>query len=592
MGCGASRSTAKGSTVVAGYTEESKVVTGHNESANLTQESPAIDEEEEHHDADKHMWNHINAKIKPTMLKPGQIKEVIIVGAGASGLMCAMALKKKGVAVTIVEGRPRHGGRLYTDPDGLDIGGHWIHGGGPDDEVAAYSAAEIDKFELNPVRGLCDELGIATKLTDGDSCYIGESEAGVREIAFYLPDGSPLADDGPEEEELWDVYDLVIDQVHALEDEMRASGQGEGGMSLGDAIDKVVSSRLEAPLTERQKLFLQWHLETEFGGDYAEDAKNLSFFHYDGGADGAYRAFPGGDRILVGGYSVLIHKMVEIVGPDTIKCDRAVAAIDRSSDGVAVRCVNGEVFTADAAVITVPLGILKRTAGEAGHVAFSPPLPESKLGAIGRGRMSCLNKLFLIFDECHWPKDQYSFAYINETPDALPSMLVNVWPSHGLPILTCLVGGDAGRAMERRTPEENVAWAMTLIRKLFGAAVPEPTRSVQTEWDADPFSYGAYSCAGKGVLADDATTLGAPVDGQLFFAGEHTNPMFWGCVHGALVSGLREAARITGDATLLKGGGAAAASGAAMLSKTKRGAHKQAVKNKLATVKAKKARSA
>ena len=124
---------------------------------------------------------------------------------------------------------------------------------------------------------------------------------------------------------------------------------------------------------------------------------------------------PGGDRILVGGYSVLIHKMVEIVGPDTIKCDRAVAAIDRSSDGVAVRCVNGEVFTADAAVITVPLGILKRTAGEAGHVAFSPPLPESKLGAIGRGRMSCLNKLFLIFDECHWPKDQYSFAYINET---------------------------------------------------------------------------------------------------------------------------------------------------------------------------------
>ena len=156
--------------MVAGYTEESKVVTGHNESANLTQESPAIDEEEEHHDADKHMWNHINAKIKPTMLKPGQIKEVIIVGAGASGLMCAMALKKKGVAVTIVEGRPRHGGRLYTDPDGLDIGGHWIHGGGPDDEVAAYSAAEIDKFELNPVRGLCDELGIATKLTDGDSC--------------------------------------------------------------------------------------------------------------------------------------------------------------------------------------------------------------------------------------------------------------------------------------------------------------------------------------------------------------------------------------------------------------------------------------
>ena len=104
-------------------------------------------------------------------------------------------------------------------------------------------------------------------------------------------------------------------------------------------------------------------------------------------------------------------------------------------------------------------------------------------------------------------------------------MLVNIFPSHGLPILTCMVGGGAGRAMERRPLDENVAWAMTLVRKLFGASVPEPTKAVQTAWDQDPFSYGAYSCVAAGMRADDVETLAAPVDGKLFFAGEHTNPL-------------------------------------------------------------------
>ena len=59
-----------------------------------------------------------------------------------------------------------------------------------------------------------------------------------------------------------------MDAVHALEDEMTATGKTDAGMSLRDAIEQVTAS-LDPPLTPRQKLFLQWHLETEFGGDYA-----------------------------------------------------------------------------------------------------------------------------------------------------------------------------------------------------------------------------------------------------------------------------------------------------------------------------------
>lgn len=526
------------------------------------------------------------------MLAPGTAKSAIIIGAGASGLMCARLLQRKGLTVTIIEGRDRIGGRLYTDSDGLDIGGHWIHGGGPDPDVADYAASTMETHEINPVRQLCDELGIATWLTDGDSAYIGESEAGVREIAFYSPDGKLMEDDGEAETELWDVYELVMGKVHDLEASMIKAGKAEGDMSLADAINEVTAS-LDPPLTARQRRFLQWHLETELGGDYAEDAQNLSFFHYDGGCGGPYRIFPGGDRVLDGGYSRLINKLAEpLLG--CIQMNTSVTSIERGRDGgdgdggeasggVTVTCADGCALTADVAVITLPLGVLQRKEGEAGHVEITPPLPEWKAGAISRGRMACLNKLFLIFDECHWPREQYTFAYINETADEYPSMLVNVWPSHKLPILTCLVGGGAGRAMERRSLDENVAWAMRLVRKLFGESVPLPSKAVQTGWDQDPFSYGAYSCAGKGIRADDQLLMGEPVGGNLFFAGEHTNPLFWGCVHGALVSAYREAARITGDETLMSEGGIAVG----VSFGKRRDAKDRKIKDKIAAVKVK-----
>lgn len=55
----------------------------------------------------------------------------------------------------------------------------------------------------------------------------------------------------------------------------------------------------------------------------------------------------------------------------------------------------------------------------------------------------------------------------------------------------------------------------------------------------------------KGVLRGDLLALAAPVGSALYFAGEHTNEMHWGCVHSAITSGLREAARLTQDPSLL-----------------------------------------
>jgi hypothetical protein len=99
---------------------------------------------------------------------------------------------------------------------------------------------------------------------------------------------------------------------------------------------------------------------------------------------------------------------------------------------------------------------------------------------------------------------------------------------------------------------------MPHVRQLMVAAgvknasdMPDPVKSTQTAWDQDEFSYGAYSGNGFGIKDDARAKMARPVAKRVLFAGEATNGLFWGCVHGAYVSGLREAVRITGDTSLI-----------------------------------------
>jgi len=48
--------------------------------------------------------------------------DVIIIGAGLSGLYAAMELQKSNISYKIIEANNRVGGRLHTLPNGLEIG--------------------------------------------------------------------------------------------------------------------------------------------------------------------------------------------------------------------------------------------------------------------------------------------------------------------------------------------------------------------------------------------------------------------------------------------------------------------------------------
>lgn len=74
---------------------------------------------------------------------------------------------------------------------------------------------------------------------------------------------------------------------------------------------------------------------------------------------------------------------------------------------------------------------------------------------------------------------------------------------------------------------------------------PTAPQAVATRWASDPMSYGSYSSmAVGGQGADDYDALARDIDNRVFFAGEATIAKWPATMHGAFLSGMREAAKV------------------------------------------------
>jgi monoamine oxidase len=190
------------------------------------------------------------------------------------------------------------------------------------------------------------------------------------------------------------------------------------------------------------------------------------------------------------------------------------------------------------------LGVL-----QAGTVLFDPPLPEFQ-DHVRHMAMGPVLRLTLLFDRRFWADQapDLSFLFARDTP--FPTW----WTPrpNEAPTLTAWIGGasaysrvDALRSAG--TPallEASLDSLATVFRRPI-AQLRSLLHSMHWhDWQEDEYSRGAYSYAPVGAV-DVSQQLATPIDGTLFFAGEHTDVEgHWGTVHGALASGERAAAQV------------------------------------------------
>jgi monoamine oxidase len=443
------------------------------------------------------------------MLGDNMARRVIVIGAGIAGLAAAKALAERNDEVVILEARNRIGGRCHT-VEGIDMGAHWIHG-----------------TEGNPLTNLARQLAVDTLFVGGDSSYTG----GWESMALFTEKGSPFTP----AQKLQSI--LLADQIWDELDHVRRKQLDQPDISLRDALARVFAQRT---LSDAERALVDWHMALLARDDCAAGVENLSFLWWDEG----YEVYGYGDSAFMEGYSALISALAQSLD---VRLEHVVTAVSYNDATTGVEVITDRgAFQGDCVIITLPLGVLK-----AEKVQFNPPLPEQKRAAIQRLGMGHLGKIVVWFDEPFWSRDQYVFGYCASAVADSPTTLLNLWKTHRIPALVVMVGGARGAELEQ-SEETNVRdWVKTLLHTVFGEQAREPLRITRTHWAHDPYALGAYSYIAVGATPADMDALAEPVAGRLFFAGEATNSHHWAAAHGAYTSGLREAARISGDPTIL-----------------------------------------
>lgn len=448
------------------------------------------------------------SQIQPAGAQPPPARtRVAIIGAGMGGIATGYFLRSFGIDSIVIEGRDRLGGRIWTStrwPDApLDLGAAFIH-----------------DSPHSPLTPLAKSFNIETREVDFSN-FVFRSVDGVNLNPVQVA-------------QILGIYGLMLAQVTA--NGLFLQSVGIPDQPISTQITNVLGRmRLPASVYPGLNVALDLLLRTR----YASELTDLSLYNYrDGNVIGNH------DLAFPRGYVQLVE---QLAAGQQVYFGQIVKRILYSERGVTIE-TNQSVFCADFAVVTLPLGVLRN-----GSVAFLPPLPDWKQGAINRLHTGTIDKLVLRFPRAFWDTQR---VYILRMAPVLGQYVLwlKAVPIAGKPIFMVFVSGNLAVQIEGMADNDVVNLLMRLLRQWYpGQNIPNPVDFQRSRWGADPFVQGPLSHVPPGSSPADYDVLAEPVPyapnlgpsaNRLYFAGEATNRTRPNNVWGVFESGMREASRI------------------------------------------------
>lgn len=418
-------------------------------------------------------------------------ENILVIGAGASGLMAARELAKHGKRVTILEAKSGAGGRILDIQDSrgatIRLGAEFIHGNLP----LSLSLLREARLKYHAVRGqnYQSENGLLRKYSEGEGHW-------------------------PE----------LLGKMQELEDDMSLSDflgryfSGEEFVQLRASVTRFVEG-YDAADPEKVSvcsLRAEWQMEQDEHYRIEEGyAKLIDFLE---------------DECLQNGCMICYGKVI--------------SHFNWSEGFVEAVTVGGEHYAGQKAIITLPVGVLQVKDGGLGSVSFAPPLPV-RMNAVRSMGFGAVVKVVLLFETAFWETvaPAAGFIFSDET---IPTWWTQS-PDHSA-VLTGWLAGPKVAGLMSYPEEEVIALGLQSVANIFAGSYPDVRkhflRGYAYNWANDPFSRGAYTYAtlsgpeAPHILAD-------PVEDVLFFSGEATYSGPWvGTVEAALNSGKDAAEKV------------------------------------------------
>lgn len=458
----------------------------------------------------------VTAPLSAHIVPPECPANIVIIGAGISGIGAARQLKNLGFKVTVLEARNRIGGRIWDDDSfGVCVG----------------KGAQIVTGVVNsPTTIICEQADLNMR-------YLMEK------CDLYLSSGEVVDStlDGRMELHFNSVLDAVATWRKGARQDTSLYAQ------VWDMHSKFLQETNSRFNEEQMKVF-HFHLSNL---EYAcgVDLHQVSALYWD--QNEAYEQFAGDHTMLRLGYSTVMRRLAEeLIASNELHVNTPVARVDYSGDGVTVTCSSGEKIQASHVLVTVPLAVL-----QASTIEFVPALPKWKLEALNGLGAGVIEKVVLQFPHNFWDArvcgaDFFGFVPPTEKERGRFPVFCDM-SKHGgkknskVHILMTYLCGESANLMLTKTNEDIVAMCVNVLESIFGKkAVPKPIKYFVTRWSQDPYARMVYSYVKIGGSGESYDKLAANINGKVFFAGEATNRRFPQTVAGAYLSGLREAGNI------------------------------------------------
>ncbi len=443
--------------------------------------------------------------------------DVIVVGAGISGLVTAYRLTQQGFSVRVLEARDRVGGRILDHQSRhgliLPLGGTWL--GHNEERLPALIAelgldiideeSEASRHAILSLHGRQRRFRSSKNLIDFDEfdAVAPEYRADVERLVKEL-------------ERLWEQVPLETPYESPLAKTLDP-------VSVADWFGQLMPSGVVRD-------FFNLVVRNELTTDLRECSVLYFLFHWHGIVNQLLD-----NRRVRQGAQQICYRLADKLAERVI-LEAPVRAIHHDDNGVSVQSDAGA-FAASHVVVTSPPVVAR-------DINYIPALPEARREFARGAVMGSIIKCMMLYDRPFWREAGLSGTMMtDEGPLTSTADFSPLDASYG--VLVGFLTDDMAKQWDSRTSEERRDAILQQLPQFFGPEAATPLEYVDQAWVTEPWTQGYIGSMRPGVMSIHGHAVRQPV-GRIHWAGTETSPVWTGSMEGTVRSAERVVEEIVG----------------------------------------------